>query len=102
MFPVCQHGFPVGDWMLTFVPSSGITPAMKKRVESELKGRRLKLGLTLQEVATACKCGRTAVWRWENRTSEPEPEFRAPYAKVLGLSVKGLGALIYRDSAGAK
>jgi transcriptional regulator with XRE-family HTH domain len=54
--------------------------------------------LTLEEVATKCRCDRSAITRWERRITEPKPEFRKAYAECLGMTVGELGRLVYEDS----
>lgn len=36
--------------------------------------------------------------RWETGESEPHPEYRAAYAKALGITVQELGKIIYLES----
>lgn len=65
---------------------------------SRLKRLREKRNLSLDQVAQACGCYRSAVWRWERQSSEPAPRYRKVYAQCLGLSLARLGSVVYRDS----
>lgn len=62
-----------------------------------LKELRLKARKTLFEIAEACDTSRSTPLRWEEGDMEPMPCHRKAYAKVLGIEVAELGALVYAN-----
>lgn len=66
-----------------------------KKSPSKLQTLRLEKRLSLDDVAIDTGAFRSAISRWENGLTEPTAQFRAAYAKCLGLTLAELGALIY-------
>ncbi|KOG16222.1 MULTISPECIES: helix-turn-helix transcriptional regulator [Streptomyces] len=59
-----------------------------------LKKRRKDCGYSQETFAAAAGVDRTTVGRWERGETEPQPPLRPKLAKLLGLDMAGLGALL--------
>lgn len=73
------------------------THARSSGTHHPLKELRLKARKTLFEIAEACDTSRSTPLRWEEGDMEPTPQHRKAYAKVLGIELAELGALVYAN-----
>lgn len=58
----------------------------------ELRGQRHQ---SQAGAAAAVGVSQATLSRWENGEAEPNSEYRAAYAKALGITVEELGRIIY-------